>query len=84
MTAELPDITPAGHRLARHHRDRVLGFERAVSARLVRLVDRQVDLGQAEPGQLDIELEVDQRLELDREDLLVPPAFIASLLSANT
>ena len=36
------------------------------------LVEHEVDLGEAEAGQLDIELEVDQRLQLDREDLLVP------------
>ena len=47
------------------------------------LVEHEVDLGQAEPGQLDIEIEVDQRLELDCEDLLVPSGIERELVVSD-
>lgn len=43
-----------------------------------------VDLGETKAGELDVEVEVDKVLKLDRERLAVPASLKASLLSAST
>ena len=56
----------------------VLAF-RGVRISLVGFV-QQIDLGEAEPGQLDIELQVDEGLELDGQHLLVPTGIERELV----
>ena len=36
------------------------------------VVEEEVDLGEREAGELDVELEIDEGLQLDREDIAVP------------
>jgi hypothetical protein len=54
-------------------RDRVLDRGvRAISCALPRLVQNDVNLGQREAGQFDLEIEVDKSLQLDCEHFAVP------------
>jgi hypothetical protein len=43
-------------------------------------VENEIDICQAEAGKLDIEVEVDQSLKLDREQLLVPASVQRKLI----
>jgi hypothetical protein len=44
------------------------------------LVEYNVDLVQREPGDLDVEIDRDQALQLDRQQLLVPPGIEGELV----
>ena len=80
MAAEPPEIAVARDRRAGCEGNCIVRPIGTVGIRLARLVDDEVDLGQAEAGQLDVEVEVDQRLQLDREDLLVPAGIERELV----
>ena len=40
------------------------------------LIEDDVDLGGLEAGQFDLEIEIDQRLQLDRKDLPIPARLL--------
>ena len=71
MRSELPEVARSGQR-------RCIGVDFRNKVRLVirlhRADDEAVDLGRVKTGYLDVEVEIDpgERLELDREQLLVP------------
>lgn len=80
MAAKVPQVARTRHGRASSKSDSVLGLVRAVRICLARLLYGEVDLGQAEPGQLDVELEVDHRLKLDGEEFLVPAGIERELV----
>ena len=55
----------------------------ALEAGFARVVEHAIDLGEAEAGQVDFELEVDQPLQLDRQDRLVPAGVERELVVAE-
>ena len=48
--------------------------------RLARFLKDEVDLRHLEPGQFDIDLELDQPLQFDRQQLLVPAGLLGELV----
>ena len=80
VPAKQPEVAAARDRRTGRDDDCVVSSIAAIGIGLARFVDHEVDFGEAEPGQLDIELEVDQRLQLDGEDLLVPPGIERELV----
>jgi hypothetical protein len=46
----------------------------------MRLLEEEVDLRNREPGQFDVELEVDEALQLDCQELLVPAGLLGELV----
>ena len=82
MRAELPEIARSGQR-------RCIGFDLrhkvCVVIRLHGADDEPVDLSRVETGNLDIEVELDrgERLELDREKLLVPAGQLGQAVVGN-
>jgi len=75
-----PEITLARSRRAAGECDCIVRPVGTVGISLARLLDGEVDLRQAEPSQLDIEVEGDQRLQLDCKDLLVPACIERELI----
>ena len=67
----MPDVAFTRDRGAGGYQDRIVGRVSAIGIALAGLLDRKVDFGQAEPGQLDLEVEIDQRLQLDCQDFLI-------------
>src|SRR5205823_12525669 len=51
---------------------------RAVS--LASILQDDVDFRHLEPGQFDFDIEIDQTLQLDRQNLLVPPGLLGELV----
>ena len=51
-----------------------------VAARLARLLEDEVDLRHLEPGQFDIDVELDQPLQLNRQQLPVPSGLLGKLV----
>ena len=80
MATQQPQVAHACYWVTADRRDRILRRIAAIGIGLAGFIEHEVDLGQAEPGHLDIELQVDQRLQLDREDLLVPPGIERELV----
>jgi hypothetical protein len=82
MAAELPEIARLANRgrEIRHRREPILGTGRRVRRRLARIVEDQVDLRLAEARQINLEIEVDQRLQFLRQDLTVPAAILGELV----
>ena len=72
VTAEQPEVAHVGDGRLAHRRDEVLGRLCAVRVGVPRGIQGHVDLSQAEAGEFDLEVEIDQRLQLDGEQLLVP------------
>ena len=73
MVPQHPEISVLGDRWAgwifRHVVFRAVGG----AGRLARLLKNDVDLRHLKPGQLDVDVELDQALQFDRQKLLVPP-----------
>ena len=75
MRPELPQVTRTGDRwVVRIGRDASSGPP--ARRRPLGLLENEVDLGGLEAGQLDLEVQVDQGLQLDRQDLPVPAGFL--------
>ena len=72
VIAKDPEIAASRHCIARDSRHDVLRRIASIGIRLARLVENEIDLGKAEAGQIGVELEVDQSLQLDREKLPIP------------
>ena len=72
VPTEFPQIAEAGHRGTGYQWNLVLRCIAALGVRLPCLIEDQIDFCEAEPGMLDLKLEVDQRLQLDRQNLFVP------------
>ena len=74
MPIELPQVPAPGHGRSRVDRggDLVLWTALRVRRRFPRLVQQQIDLGERKAGDLDVKVDVDERLQLDREHLAVP------------
>ena len=51
---------------------------------LTRVFEHEVDLGWRKPGELHVEVDVDEGLQLNRQKLMVPAGKGGSLLSAST
>jgi hypothetical protein len=82
MAVELPEVsgtsdgrgglTENGHLIFR------LGGRRRGA--LARVVQDYLDLGEGEAGELDIELDIDQGLQLDREHVAIPAGVLGELV----
>ena len=83
VAPEQPQVAAACHRVEGHCRDRIVGSRQGFRARLASVVEDEVDLGKAEPGQRHVEFEVDQPLQLDCEDLAVPAGVQRQLIVGN-
>jgi len=82
MPAKTPHIARArdsGCRIIDREGDLILGLGRTVRRAFARLIEHEIDLGAREAGELDVEIDVDEALELNCQQLTV-----ASLLSART
>jgi hypothetical protein len=75
MRSQSPEIIRARHRRRRHVGDVVFGAGR-LPRRLGGFVERDVDVGCREAGDLDIEVELDQPLQLNGEDLAIPAGLL--------
>lgn len=81
---ELPEIALSRDGSATGKHDGVFGLIAALGISLTGFVDDEVNLGKAEPGELDLEVEFNQRLEPIARISRSHPALSASLLSAST
>jgi hypothetical protein len=81
--SQSPEIARAGDRRRRHIRDVVFGAGRLAGC-LGGIVKRDVDVRRREAGELNVEVELDQALQLDARISRSQPAFSASRLSAKT
>ena len=75
VAPELPEVALTRDCETRSKADLVVLTIELIGISVARLIKHQVNLGEAEPGELGIELKVDQRLQLDRQDLLVPASI---------
>ena len=76
VRSKLPEVTGASDRMSvRIGRDLILGTARLAGG-LPGFLQAKVDLGGLEARQLDLEVEVDQGLQLDRQDLPVPASLL--------
>jgi hypothetical protein len=64
-----------GHRRGRHVGDVIFGAGRFARC-LGGIVERDIDVGRREAGDLDIEVEGDQTLQLNGEDFLIPAGLL--------
>jgi len=82
MTIEEPDVPAPGDGYSRVAKRSylILCFTCAGRGALFRFFDHEVDFGEREARELDIELEIDQGLELDREHVSVPPGVQGQLV----
>jgi hypothetical protein len=60
--------------------DLILGLGRTVRRALARFIEHQVDLGRREAGEFDVEIDVDEALQLDRQQLPVPACTGSKLI----
>jgi hypothetical protein len=68
----------------RSEADLIFGLGRSVWRALSRVFEHEVDLGWRKPGELHVEVDVDEGLQLNRQKLMVPAGKGGSLLSAST
>jgi hypothetical protein len=83
MAPQPPYVAGSRHRGARViHRngDLVLGIGRSFREAFAGLLEHEVDLGRGETGDLDVKIDRDQALQLDRQQLLVPPGIDGKLV----
>jgi hypothetical protein len=82
MAAEAPHVAgprDGGRRIAGCKGD-VLRLGRTVRGALMSLLENDVDLGGGEAGELDVELDVDEALQLDRQQIPVPAGIERELI----
>ena len=72
MPLQLPDVARPRDGDGRRLDDLVLGRIQGIGRGLAGFVDDDVDLADREAGQIEVVLGLDQALQLDREELLVP------------
>jgi hypothetical protein len=82
VTIEQPQVCNPGHR---HRglgdgRDRVVSPVVGIGRRLSGFIEQHIDLGQGEAGDLDVEFQIDQRLQLDCQHLAVPAGIEGQLV----
>src|SRR5690606_5472911 len=73
-------VTHSGNRASACLRHEILYSLASVRVGLTGLFENEIDLSQTEPGEFDVELKIDQRLQLDGEDLLVPAGIQRELV----
>ena len=84
MVAHSPDIASLADVRARARFERFILATRSFALSRTGVIEDDGDLACLESGQLDLKVEIDQFLQLDRRDSsLFQPAFSASLLSAK-
>jgi hypothetical protein len=85
VAIEEPHVTSARHGRCGigHGRNFILRSGWCVRRTLLRLIEDEVDLGEREAGQFDIELKVDEALHLDRKDFAVPACVQRQLVIGN-
>jgi hypothetical protein len=69
MPTETPHIAclrNRGRLVTGRRGDLILGLGRTVRRALARLIEHEVDLGRGEAGELDVEIDVDEALQLNR------------------
>jgi hypothetical protein len=77
MPTKTPHIACArdsGRRVIDRREDLVLYLGRTVRRALARLIEHKVNFSGREAGELDVEIDVDEALQLNRQQLTVPPA----------
>jgi hypothetical protein len=77
MPTKTPHIAwsrDSGCRIIDREGDLVLSLGRTVRRALARLLEHEVDFSRREAGDLDLEVDVDEGLELNRQQLTVIPA----------
>ena len=82
VSSQRPNIAETGHGrvLVGQGRDLVLAFRRGAWGALFGVVQENVDFGEGEAGELDVELNVNEGLELDRQDIAVPAGVLRKLV----
>lgn len=80
----LPHIPAPADRTLGRRDHRILGGVRSRRIGLDRTVEHEIDFREAEAGECYVEVEVDERLQFDCQDFLIPAGISASLLSAIT
>lgn len=84
MSSKLPQIPRTAHDGPRPIDGSLILVATRSTGGFVRRVEDEVDLGSLEAGQLDLEIQRHQRLQLDRKDLPVPPGFLGqAVVSQN-
>ena len=84
MATEQPQIADlCDRRAGRGFGDLIFRSVRGAAC-LARVLQDDVDLRHLEPGQLDIDIEFDQPLQLDRQQLLVPSGLFGELVSRSS
>src|SRR5262252_7540538 len=74
MPTKTPDIAcsrDGRYLISDREGDLILGFGRSVRRALACLIEHEVDLGGRKAGELDVEIDVDEALQLDRQQLTV-------------
>ena len=82
VSSQRPNIAETGHGrvLVGQGRDLVLAFRRGAWRALFGVVQENVDFGEGEAGELDVELNVNEGLELDRQDIAIPAGVLRKLV----
>jgi hypothetical protein len=86
MAIKEPQVFPPSHRCTRIDGRGYLVFRSVLcmSGRLPCFVQHQIDFGEREAGDLHVEIQIDEGLQLDREYLAIPAGIQGELLSART
>ena len=72
MAPESPKVALSSDWGSRLGRDDIFWRIATGGVGITRLIENEVDLCEAEACQLDLEVEIDQALQLDRENFLIP------------
>jgi hypothetical protein len=80
MPSEYPKVVRAADGLPPACGNRILRFIDGVRIRIAGVIQHEVDLGQAETRDLHVEVQVDEALQLDRQDVTIPAGIKGKLV----
>ncbi len=80
MAPAAPEIARSADRCLRQWRDIVLRCRRSRCLPFARRIEGKIDLRQREAGQFHVEVEIDQSLQFDRQQVLVPARIQGELV----
>lgn len=83
MIAQAPDVAFVRHGLLSLIRNTIGRLIPLAGARSAGIVYREIYLGETEPCEFDVELEIDQALQFDREQFRVPVGILRNLVGQN-
>ncbi len=83
MAPKLPPIPRLADGRGNEGRNAIFGSVNAIRIALTRVVQDEIDFRETEPRDLHVEIKIDERLQFDREDFLVPSGIQRELVVSD-